>query len=231
VVEVRPGDGAADVPITSQITVTFSRPPEEASARAGIAVAPGTEGYGRRSRVSPVCRPFPGGGPGFPGVAGLGDGASALGLPRAELAGHEPEVGLDLMGAAEASDVIDGGNEGGGGDRADARDGAQALDARIVGREPLDGLVGVRDLGVEVAHDREQGAIRESNCPGRAMAWTRCRNPSALPNASTTATSRSATATAARAPPSGAPSTLCPSSAAFCSTSYLSGSLRSAHRG
>ena len=53
VVEVRPADGAADVPITSQITVTFSRPLEEASARAGISVAPGTEGYGRRSRVSP----------------------------------------------------------------------------------------------------------------------------------------------------------------------------------
>ena len=69
VVEVRPGDGAADVPITIQITVTFSRPLEDASARAGISVAPGTEGYGRLSRVSPVCRPFPGGGPGFPGVA------------------------------------------------------------------------------------------------------------------------------------------------------------------
>jgi hypothetical protein len=57
VVEVRPADGAADVPITIQITVTFSRPLEEASARAGISVAPGTEGFvsvaGRRAAFTP----------------------------------------------------------------------------------------------------------------------------------------------------------------------------------
>jgi hypothetical protein len=94
------------------------------------------------------------------GVAGLGDVATALGLARAALAGHEAKVRLDLVGVPEALDIIDGGDEGGGGDRADAGDGAQTLDARIVGGEVLDGLVGVRELGVEVTHDRQQGGDR-----------------------------------------------------------------------
>jgi hypothetical protein len=82
--------------------------------------------------------------------------SAALRLARAALARHEAEVRLDLVGVADALDIIEGGDERGGGDRADAGDGAQTLDARIVGGELLEGLVGVRELGVEVAQDREQ---------------------------------------------------------------------------
>jgi hypothetical protein len=57
VLEVWPGDGAADVPITIQITVTFSRPLEEASARAGVSLTPAIEGFvsvaGRRAAFTP----------------------------------------------------------------------------------------------------------------------------------------------------------------------------------
>ena len=53
-------------------------------------------------------------------VAGLGDGAPALRLARAVLAGHEAEVGFELMRGAEAVGIVNGGDEGGGGDGADA---------------------------------------------------------------------------------------------------------------
>jgi hypothetical protein len=69
--------------------------------------------------------------------AGLGDGATALGLAGAVLAGHEAEVGFELMRVAEALGLVDGGEEGGGGEGADAGDGAQARDARILGGEVL----------------------------------------------------------------------------------------------
>ena len=57
-------------------------------------------------------------------VAGLGDGAAALRLARAVLAGHETEIGFELMRVAEALGIVDRREEGGGGDGADARDGA-----------------------------------------------------------------------------------------------------------
>jgi len=90
-------------------------------------------------------------------VAGLGDGTAALGLPRAVLAGHEAEVGFELMRVVEAPDVVDGGEEGGGGDGPDAGDGAQPGHARILDREVLDRGVGKRQLPVERAHEGEQG--------------------------------------------------------------------------
>jgi len=57
---------------------------------------------------------------------------------------------------AEAPDIVESRDEGGGGGWADAGDGAQALDARVLGSQLLDGLVGVRGLGAEVVHDRQQ---------------------------------------------------------------------------
>ena|SRR5215831_7919488 len=51
---------------------------------------------------------------------GLGDRVAALRGARAVLPGHEAEVGFELMGVGEARDVVDGGEEGGGGDGADA---------------------------------------------------------------------------------------------------------------
>ena len=71
-------------------------------------------------------------------VAGLGDRAAALRLAGAVLAGHEAEVGFELMRVAEALGIVDGGEEGGGGDGADAGDGAQARHARILDGEVLD---------------------------------------------------------------------------------------------
>ena len=44
-------------------------------------------------------------------MAGLGDRAPALGLARAVLAGHEAEVGFELMREAEALGVVDRGDE------------------------------------------------------------------------------------------------------------------------
>ena len=84
-------------------------------------------------------------------VAGRGDRAAALGLARAVLAGHEAEVGFELMRVGEAPDVVDGGEEGGGGDGSHAGDGAQARHARVLDGKMLDRLVGVRELPVEGA--------------------------------------------------------------------------------
>ena len=56
-------------------------------------------------------------------VAGLGDRAPPLCLARAVLAGHEAEVGFELTRVVEALGIVDGGEEGGSGDGADAGDG------------------------------------------------------------------------------------------------------------
>ena len=82
-------------------------------------------------------------------VAGLGDGATALQLARVVLAGHEAEVGLELMRVAEAVGTVDGGEERGCGDGADARDGAQARRPGIQDSEMFDRGVGVRELPIE----------------------------------------------------------------------------------
>ena len=55
----------------------------------------------------------------------------------------------------EAPDVVDGGEEGVGGDGADAGDRAQPRHAGILDGEVLDRRVGVRELPVEGAHDGE----------------------------------------------------------------------------
>ena len=60
------------------------------------------------------------------------------------------------MGVGEARGIVDGGEEGGGGDGADAGDRAQARHARILNGEVLDRRIGVRELLVEGAHDGEQ---------------------------------------------------------------------------
>src|SRR5262245_6436152 len=66
---------------------------------------------------------------------GLGDGAAAPRVAGAELARDQAEVGLDLMGVAEALGIVEGRDEGGGGDGPDGGHRAQSLDARIVGGE------------------------------------------------------------------------------------------------
>ena len=53
--------------------------------------------------------------------ADIGDGAAALRVTGAGLARDQAEVSLDLMRVAEALGIIQGGDEGGGGDRADGR--------------------------------------------------------------------------------------------------------------
>jgi hypothetical protein len=88
-------------------------------------------------------------------VAGLGDRAASLRVARAALAGHEAEVGFALMRVGEALRIINGGEEGGGGDGADARDGAQARDARVLDGEVFD-RGGVRELPIEGTHEGEQ---------------------------------------------------------------------------
>jgi hypothetical protein len=113
--------------------------------------------------------------------ARFGDGAPALMLAGAELARHQAEVGFDLMGAAEAPGIVESGHEGGGGDGPDARDGAEAPDARILGGEVFDHVIGIRELPVEGQHDGEQRADERADGAGRAMASTRWRKACALP--------------------------------------------------
>ena len=95
-------------------------------------------------------------------MAGLGDPPSALALARAPLAGHQAQVGLDLMGAREAPGVVERGHERGGRDRPDAGDGPQPLHACVRTRDGRDPLVRVRELLIDLAHDGEQrGELRE----------------------------------------------------------------------
>ena len=70
--------------------------------------------------------------------------------------GHQAEVGFELMRVAEALGIIDGGEEGGGGDGADAGDGAQPQHARILDGEVFERGVGVRELRVDETHEGEQ---------------------------------------------------------------------------
>ncbi len=70
-------------------------------------------------------------------MTGLGDRPAALRLAGAGLAGHEAEIGFEVMRVAEALGIVDRSEAGGGGDGADAGDGAQARHARILGSEVL----------------------------------------------------------------------------------------------
>src|SRR5215831_20156714 len=88
--------------------------------------------------------------------AGFGDGAATLGVPGAALAGDEAEGSLDLMSVAEAVDIIQGGDEGRGGDGADTGHGPQARQARIVSGEAFDHPIGIGELAVEGQHDRQE---------------------------------------------------------------------------
>jgi hypothetical protein len=103
-------------------------------------------------------------------VTRLGDRAAALRLARAVLARYEAEVGFELMGVAEAPDVVDGGKEGGGRDRAPAGDGAQARDARVLDGEVFEPLVGVRKLPVEGAQEGQQRRDHGEQTAGQGQA-------------------------------------------------------------
>ena len=124
--------------------------------RAAMRTAHVPEGRGARDAARAGSRPRPEPAASARAMAGLGDPPAALGLARAPLAGHEAEVGLDLMRVREALGVVDRGDEGGGGDRPDAGDGVQARHAVVRTRDVRDPLVGVRELLVELAHDGEQ---------------------------------------------------------------------------
>ena len=98
------------------------------------------------------------------------------------LGGHETAGGLQLGRVAEALDIVDRGDKRRRGDRADAGDRAQASDPLIVSAEALDGLVGIRELAIEVTHDREERGDQGKQCPWeRQGARTRVTKPSALP--------------------------------------------------
>ena len=114
--------------------------------------------------------------------AGLGDRPAALRVARTVLARHEAEIGLELVRVGEALDVVDDGDEGGGGHGPDVRDGAQALDTLIVSGHALDRRVGIRELAGEVAHDgKERGDQREQRAR-EARARTRVGKASAPPD-------------------------------------------------
>ena len=93
---------------------------------------------------------------------------------RSMYTGNDPRIlyqGTVVRSVTASGEVLgsaghrDRGDEGGGGHGPHAGDGAQALDALIMGGDALDRLVGIRELAVEVAQDgeersdqREQGA-------------------------------------------------------------------------
>ena len=85
------------------------------------------------------------------------------------LAGHEAEVGFELMRVAEAMRVVDRSEEGRRGDGADAGDRAQARHAGILDGEVFDRHVRVRELLVKVTHDGEQRSVRTAGGHGVAV--------------------------------------------------------------
>jgi len=74
------------------------------------------------------------------------------------------------MRVAEALGIIDRSEEGGGGDGADARDGAQARHPGVLDGEVLDPLVAVRELPVETPHDGEQQGDHREQAAGQGQA-------------------------------------------------------------
>ena len=67
-------------------------------------------------------------------VPGAGDAAATRLRAAAVLARHQPEVGHQLAGGAEAPKVVQLGQQGDGGDRVDASEAAQPADGRGVAR-------------------------------------------------------------------------------------------------
>jgi len=112
---------------------------------------------------------------------GLGDGAAALRVAGAELARDQAEVGLDLMGVAEALGIVEGSDEGGGGDGPDGGHGAQSLDARIVGGELFDDLIGIGELAVAGQHDGEKRGDERAELARKGIAAIRSTEASAPP--------------------------------------------------
>ena len=119
---------------------------------------------------------------------GLGDGAAALRVAGAELARDQAQVGLDLMGVAEALGIVEGSDEGGAGDRPDGGHGAQSLDARIVGGELFDDLIGLFDdligigeLAVAGQHDGEKRGDERAELARKGIAAIRSTEASAPP--------------------------------------------------
>ena len=115
------------------------------------------------------------------GVAGLGDRAPALCLARAVLAGHQAEGGFELMRVAKALRIVDGGEEGGGGDGADAGDGAQALHAGILDGEVFVVASEYVSCPLRGRMRAYRGATTERTRPGRGKPCTRGTTCSALP--------------------------------------------------
>ncbi len=74
------------------------------------------------------------------------------------------------MGVAEALGIVDRGEEGGGGDGADAGDGAQARHGGVLDGEVLDPLVAVRELLVERSHEGEQRGDQRQQAAGQGHA-------------------------------------------------------------
>lgn len=68
------------------------------------------------------------------GVAGFGDGTPAISLSGRTLGGNEAEVGHERSRGAEASHVVDLGEQRHGGEGLDAAQTAESLDATAIGR-------------------------------------------------------------------------------------------------
>ena len=79
-------------------------------------------------------------------VAGLGDGSPSASFAGGVLPGHKPEIGHELSGSLEATPVADLGDQGHGGERADASEAGEPLDLGAVGVREGDFL----DLTIEI---------------------------------------------------------------------------------
>jgi hypothetical protein len=82
-------------------------------------------------------------------VAPLRDGSEPSGTPRGGLAGREAEIGGEATAGGEPVDVTDGGNEGGGREDADARDGHEKRDPWDEGGELFKLALEIVSLGLE----------------------------------------------------------------------------------
>lgn len=93
-------------------------------------------------------------------VSPLADGSDAPFESGGSFSGSEPEIAGEVTARGEASDVADEGDESGGGEQSDARDGAQAPDDRVLACQELELPFDGSDALFEVA-DLETG-FRES---------------------------------------------------------------------
>jgi len=102
-------------------------------------------------------------------VAGFGDAELFVGLGRLIAAGHEAEIRADVAGVGEVGVVLYGQHEAQGGNRADARDLAEAPGRRVaVVGEGFEFDVEGFDLGVERVDRGEPGRDQRSVWSGGA---------------------------------------------------------------